>query len=239
MVMTQPDLTARQHVEHAHGTFDTPLDDAILTKDIEAQVAMGIGVDYGSGDRTAYWTPPANDNRVGDWMQTFTGLKFWPLDPRADDVDIRDIAHSLSMQCRYGGHSLRFYSVAEHSVLMARAVSQGNAMWALLHDAAEAYLADVPRPLKRHLAGYKDAENKVMAAICEHFDMPATMPREVHEADERILSDEVHQNMAPMPWHARHSNPLGVELQFWDPARAEIYFLDTFRKLVRGERLVA
>lgn len=181
----------------------------------------------------------ANDNRIGDWMQTYTGLKFWPLDPREDEVDIRDIAHSLSMQCRYGGHSIRFYSVAEHSVLMSRMVAPEYAMWALLHDAAEAYLADVPRPLKRHLAGYKAAEAKVMAAICAHFDLPPEMPAAVHAADERILTDEVHQNLMPMEWHAAHNDPLGVVLQYWPPERAEHYFLDAFRKITRAESMAA
>lgn len=181
---------------------------------------------------------PTNDNRIGSWMQTYSGLKFWPLDPREDEVDIRDIAHSLSMQCRYGGHSLRFYSVAEHSVHMARMVSPENALWALLHDAAEAYVADVPRPLKRHLPGYKEVEARVMASICDHFDLAHEMPAEVHEADERILSDEIHQNMESMEWHNRHASPLGVALEFWTPPVAELYFMDAFRKLTRGERLV-
>lgn len=248
------DTIARKYVEHDTLPQETfaPLEqvlreneympDIVRQEDpvLAAQMAMGIGFDYGSGDRTVYWVP-ANDNRLarrkGDFMQTYTGLKFWPVDPRADEVDIRDIAHSLAMQCRYGGHSLRFYSVAEHSVHMARRVSPANAMWALLHDAAEAYLADVPSPLKRHLPGYKEAEARVMAAVCEHFDLPPEMPAEVHEADGRILADEIHQNMAPMEWHMRHTNPLGVELQFWDPGRAEIYFMDTFRRLARGEEL--
>lgn len=199
--------------------------------------ATGLNLD-GSVRRE---TLPHNDNRPrrGDWMETFTGRKFWPLDPRQDDVDILDIAHALSMQCRYGGHSLRFYSVAEHSVLMARNVAPQHALWALMHDAAEAYLADVPRPLKRNLVGYKEAEAKVMAAICDHFDMPRLMPAEVHSADERILSDEIHQNMHPMEWHAKHNDPLGVTLLYWPPERAEIYFLDAFRKIVRGEGRVA
>lgn len=178
----------------------------------------------------------ANDNtpRRGDWMQTYTGRKFWPLDPRADEIYIEDIAHSLAMQCRYGGHSLRFYSVAEHSVIMSRFVSPANAMWALLHDASEAYLADVPRPLKRHLPGYKEAESRVMEAVCAAFRLPHDMPAEVHEVDNRILADEIRQNMKPMDWHAKHDNPLGVEIRFWPPEQAELYFLDRFKKLTAG-----
>jgi uncharacterized protein len=171
--------------------------------------------------------------RIGDFMQTASGRKFWPLDPRADEVHIEDIAHALSMQCRYGGHCVRFYSVAEHCVLMARAVAPEHALWALMHDAAEAYVADVPRPLKRHLVGYKDAEAKVMAAICERFGLPPEMPAEVKDADERILADEVCQNMRPMDWHWEHDNPLGVTLRFWRPKAARDAFMAEFWHLVR------
>lgn len=166
--------------------------------------------------------------RHGDFMQTFSAREFWPLDPAPGEVHIEDIAHALAMQCRYGGHCERFYSVAEHCVLMARSVSPANAMWALMHDAAEAYLADVPRPLKRHLPGYKEAEANVMAAICERFDLPEEMPAEVHEADSRILADEIVQNMRPMAWHKKHANPLGVTLEFWTPEEAEDQFLAMF-----------
>lgn len=91
------------------------------------------------------------DKRRGDWMMTYSGRAFWPLDPRADEIDPLDIAHALSMLCRYGGHVRRFYSVAEHCVLMSHAVAPEHALWALLHDATEAYMVDLPRPINRIL----------------------------------------------------------------------------------------
>lgn len=176
--------------------------------------------------------------RRGDWMQTFTGRAFWPVDPRADELDIEDIAHALSMMCRYAGHCLRFYSVAEHSVLMARAVPRQDALWALLHDATEAYVVDVPRPLKPYLPGYKQAEAAVLAAVAVRFGLRLPMPEAVKDADNRILHDESQQNMAapPRPWTLPDAPPLGVELQFWPPERAEAEFLATFHSLTGGGR---
>lgn len=171
------------------------------------------------------------ERRHGDWMQTFTGRQFWPMDPRADEVHIEDIAHALSMQCRYAGHSLRFYSVAEHCVHLARYVSEPNRLWALLHDASEAYLVDVPRPVKPFLLGYKEAEARVMAAVCDRFDLSHEMPAEVHKADGRIIADE-RANMAPCvaEWHAT-GGPLGVALRYWTPEKAEAEFLWEFERL--------
>lgn len=172
--------------------------------------------------------------RVGDWMQTATGGMFWPLDPRPDEIDVLDIAHALANMCRYGGHCLRFYSVAEHSVLMARAVSVENRLWALMHDASEAYIVDVPRPLKRFLPSYKVAENGVMQAVCQKFGLPLEMPDEVKAADEAILFTELAQNMAPppKPW-AGQVPPLDVTLRFWAPDEAREQFIATYNDIRR------
>lgn len=170
--------------------------------------------------------------RHGDWIQTYTGGQFWPMDPSAEDVNIVDIAHALSMLCRFGGHCRRFYSVAEHSLLLSRAVAPENALWALLHDATEAYLCDVPRPTKPFLIGYRQAEERIMAVIAERFGLSGEMPAEVKEADGRILADEAAQNMAPPPqaWNPTGS-PLNVQLLFESPEDAKRGFLHRFTEL--------
>lgn len=172
--------------------------------------------------------------RKGDWIQTYTGRQFWPLDPRTDEIFIEDIAHSLSLQCRYAGHCLRFYSVAEHSVHIARHVAPELALWGLLHDAAEAYLVDVPRPVKHELAEYAAIEKRLARVIGQTFRVePFSLASlKVKEADYRICVDEKAQNMAPGPmWGIDNIDPLGVTLEFWSPERAEEEFLRAFKTL--------
>lgn len=166
--------------------------------------------------------------RKGDWMQTAHGRQFWPLDPRVEEIHLDDIAHALSMQCRYGGHSLRFYSVAEHCVHVASKAPAGLELSALMHDASEAYLTDVIRPVKAHLANYKEIEANLERRIAERFGLPWPMQTEVKSLDERILQDERAQNMShvPSPWSCMDNDiePLGVTLHFWSPARARHEF---------------
>lgn len=176
----------------------------------------------------------ASTQRAGDWMQTYSGVAFWPIDPRPEEIDIEDIAHALSHLCRFGGHCLRFYSVAEHCVLLARAAPPQHALWALLHDAAEAYLVDLPRPIKASLPGYKEAESRIEAAVITRFGLSAPMPVAVKSLDTRILTDEATQNMSapPMPWSTLAA-PIGVKLQFWAPEQAKAEFLSEFERLSR------
>lgn len=177
--------------------------------------------------------------RLGDWMQTFTGEQFWPVDPLPEEICIEDIAHSLSLQCRFGGHCLRFYSVAEHSVLVSRALPEPFKLWGLMHDAAEAYVLDVVRPLKPYLPGYREIEARVMNAICRRFGLSPVMPPEVKLADNRILLAERDQNMLPTShvWGLAQATagagvgPLEVTLQFWTPDSAEVAFLNAFEAL--------
>lgn len=175
----------------------------------------------------------------GDWMQTYTGKRFYPLDPRAEDIDIRDIAHSLSLLCRYAGHVNRFYSVAEHCILMSQAVSPENALAALLHDATEAYVVDVPRPLKLHLPDYRRIERQVWLAICGAFDLDIDLPHEVHQADTRILLNETAVLMPRIDgWgDVELMEPLRVNVIGLLPVRIERLYLERFDDLTRLDSL--
>jgi len=178
----------------------------------------------------------SDDERNGDWMQTFTGRAFWPVDPRADEICIEDIAHALSMICRYCGHVRTFYSVAQHSVLVARSASPENKLWALMHDASEAYIVDVPRPLKPSLPGYREIESRVMAAVCERFGMSPIEPPEIKRIDNAILADEAAQLMAvpPRDWNLPEA-PLGIDIDPWSPIVAKAEFLEMFGNLTQME----
>lgn len=170
--------------------------------------------------------------RKGDWMQTFTGKQFWPCDPRPEDVCLEDIAHALSLCCRFNGHCLHHYSVAQHSVLVSENVSAEFALYGLLHDAAEAYVCDVPRPLKPMLEGYAAIEAKVHAAICSRFGLSPVMPAEVKRVDNAILVDEARSIMArpPADWHLPEPG-LGIKIQVWAPAFARAKFLQRYAEL--------
>lgn len=165
----------------------------------------------------------------GDWIQTAMGRQFWPMDPRPDEVFIDDIAHALSMLCRFGGHCLRFYSVAEHSVLLSRVAAPEHKLWALLHDASEAYLVDVPRPIKPMLAGYKALEEKIQRAIAVRFNLHFGIPEKIKSLDRAILLTERAQNMTfTVDDWAIQEVPLEIELQCWEPWRARMEFLAAF-----------
>jgi hypothetical protein len=176
----------------------------------------------------------------GDWMQTHSGRRFYPLDPRPEEIDAEDIAHALSLLCRYGGHVDRFYSVAEHCVLMSEAVAPEHALAALLHDATEAYVCDVPRPLKRVLTGYRDIEDRVWYAIAVHFSIDLVLPSEVHEADNRILINERTALMRRSErWGVDDTHlPLPVEVTGWAPADAEDRYLTRLEELTGVQQAV-
>lgn len=172
---------------------------------------------------------------MSTWMQLFSGQPFYPLDAAEEDIEIFDIAHALGMVCRYGGHVRRFYSVAEHCVILSHTVDPEHALWALLHDATEAYVGDMVWPLKEEIPEYKAIEDRLMKVIATKYSLPGEMPVQVKEHDRRIVADEREQLMAPsrLPWTALEGfAPLGVTVQGWDPHKAEEEYLSRFYQLI-------
>lgn len=190
----------------------------------------------------AYHTRP----RIGDWMVTYTGRQFWPVDPRPYEVDIRDIAHALAHTCRFAGHCRTFYSVAQHSVLCYEQVTELHLQLpTLMHDAAEAYMPDIARPLKRqwkHVAA--PVEENILMAIWSAFSIPLwTLPhlhQEIKDIDNRMLMTEKRDIMTPhpFPWHPDDvaPQPYPEKIEPWSPERAKHEFLERYCSIMQSRR---
>src|SRR5262249_55547179 len=157
------------------------------------------------------------------------------------EVDIDDVARALSNQCRFGGNCRVFYSVAQHACLVADLVEARGAdaetqLWALLHDASEAYLVDLPHPLKhRSELGrlYAAAEEGLQAAICERFGLATTPPPLIKEVDRALLATE-RRAVAQVAWEwpeLEGVEPLDLEIEPWLPEQAYEEFLARYAQV--------
>jgi hypothetical protein len=177
-------------------------------------------------------------------IDTYTGRRFSPFIPEPADIAIEDIAHALSLQCRFGGHIRVHFSVAQHSELASWLVPAADALWALLHDASEAYLVDIPRPLKQSpwFTPYREAEAALQRAIFKRFGLRGELPAAVTVVDDRLLATEARDllirdhDAGPAWWQADQCFPFLIEP--WEPRRAETQFLRRFRMLTGGVECV-
>jgi uncharacterized protein len=181
----------------------------------------------------------------GGAIQTVSGRWLDPFAPDPASIEIDDIAQALANQCRFGGHSRSFYSVAQHSVIVSdvcleRGVSEAAGLAALLHDAGEAYLVDLPHPLKHRSAlgpPYREAEKLVEEAIRVRFDL-VPQPAEMKPIDRSLLATErgIFASMND-PWPELEGfEPLPIEIDPWGPERARREFLDRFSRLDAARR---
>lgn len=171
-------------------------------------------------------------------IETASGISFRPLSPRIEDIEIEDIAHALANQCRFSGHTRFHYSVAQHSVYVSRLIRRNGydkqtQLWGLLHDASEAYLVDLPSPLKEHpgFAYYKIFERRLMRAVCDRFGLPRREPTAVRFYDARLLATEVRDLMhADKPhWNKlTHAPELDLKIKPWDFEYTKAAFLTAF-----------
>ncbi len=170
-----------------------------------------------------------------NWIETYTGKKVYPLYPNPDMFCAEDIAHALSLQCRYNGHVPQFYSVAQHSVLVSQLVDTHDALWGLLHDAAEAYLSDIPSPVKGSgdFEFYRQAEDRILRCMAEWAGLSPWEPFTVCIMDRVVLAAE-HRDVfrSTLDWADPELVPDGFRItRCWQPKEAE----DTFR--MRWEEL--
>ena len=168
-------------------------------------------------------------------LLTVSGRIVWPIDPDPASIALDDVAHALAHLCRYNGHVRKFYSVAEHSVLVSRAVPAADALWGLLHDAAEAYFGDLIRPVKPFIPEFAAREAVMLRAVARAFGLAGDAPpASVHDADRRIIADEMAALLPPFPPHVPSPpavEPLGVMIAGWAPAAAKLRFLERFAEI--------
>lgn len=186
------------------------------------------------------------ENRYKDILPsaivTYTGRVIEPLNPDPEQICIEDIAHALSNQCRFTGHTSSYYSVAQHSVHCADLVPEEDQLWALLHDASEAYLSDICRPVKRFTdwgKGYEKVEAFLTLAIAQKFALPdpggdLIIPPRVKYADDLMLRTEMRDLMPEGVMDTMPGETLPFKVEPWMPDVAKVNFLDRYYSIMEG-----
>lgn len=175
------------------------------------------------------------------WVETRLGQRVSLLRPDPETISIFDIAHALSMQVRFNGHIASWWSVADHCLLVARMLPLELKLHGLLHDAAEAFISDLPRPLKRmkHLIGYRLVERRMERAISRRFGLPFKLPVEIKRADRLACflerRDLMPDTRAPWPGELAIAGELAriPRIKHSDgPAFSRARFLTEFNSLI-------
>jgi 5'-deoxynucleotidase YfbR-like HD superfamily hydrolase len=172
------------------------------------------------------------------WILTNSGRQLNLLNPTAAMVTPHDIAHALSQLCRFNGHTRTHYSVAQHSMIVCNLVPKRDQLPALLHDATEAYLGDMTRPLKALLPEYREIEQRVWYAICERFNIDPILPESVIRADLVVLATERRDLMPfhPDNWDCLKGVPARPALITPMPAQqASIQYFSRLMELMQGD----
>lgn len=180
---------------------------------------------------------------MSDWIETYTGRRLSLTNPEPEEVSFSDISHGLSMICRFNGQCLRFYSVAQHSLLCADVARQLGwskriQLLCLLHDAGEAYISDLSRPVKSLITGYSKMERAIQDAIYRTLRVDAPNMTEriaIEEADNYLLAVEAEELMRDGGWADRHKWPaLEVRIRKDIPGRFKLVFLQELMRLYKS-----
>ena len=173
------------------------------------------------------------------WTQLYTKKEFDIFNPKVEDIDIQDIAHALAMKCRFNGHCDQFYSVAEHCVRMSFWDLPGSPEWCLMHDAAEAYLPDIARPIKpttyfqyqNRFIKFEEIENNILNLISQRFNLSPYNKDEIKKADDIMCATEARDLMGnPTNWDLPFS-PYSEKIKPWSWRKAERNFLKMAKQL--------
>ncbi len=181
-----------------------------------------------------------------DFIITFSKQKFSPLQAKAEEIDMIDIAHALSLMCRANGHIRHFYSVAQHCLncsreAKARGLSEEVQLACLLHDASEAYLSDITRPIKRSLPQYLEFEEVLQNQIFEKFNLVHLKEEEhslVKEIDDTLLYYELLELIKEEIFEERPEIVSIPDLEQRDFLAVEEAFLSEYERLVSLKRTV-
>lgn len=179
--------------------------------------------------------------RSGNWIQTHSGERFYPFDPRKEEIILDDIVHALSLICRFVGHCSNFYSVAQHSVLVSQKCTPEYMLEGLLHDAAEAYISDIAHPIKRNVL-YKPIigiEDDILNVIYEKFGVNVSIKstKSVKLIDKRMLYTEKRDLMAVnIVWGkdgvVNEYEPYDdLKIKAWDSEASQLRFYQLFNEL--------
>lgn len=160
----------------------------------------------------------------GFWEITYTGKKMHFISPSVEEICIEDIAHALSMICRFNGHMKEFYSVAEHSIRVASLLPKEYKLAGLFHDAAEAYTMDIPRPIKRAY-NLHHIEEPVTKIIFQKYGIGLPLPQEVINADEILLATELRDLTKRHEDCYANAEPLPERIRPYEQRLAESVFL--------------
>ncbi len=176
---------------------------------------------------------------IMDYITTYTGRNFNPIEPDPNEISIEDISHAQSLMCRANGHCLFFYSVAQHSIncyleAKARGYSERVQLGCLLHDGSEAYMADIVRPYKKHLTQYLKFEEILQSAIWARFGLDDLTEQEISDIfkiDDLVLYNEFNYTMKKntVTKNEKHIGNLIMSEQ--RPKDMQILFLEIFESL--------
>ncbi|WAB92513.1 phosphohydrolase [Pseudomonas citronellolis] len=161
------------------------------------------------------------------WILTRTGKRFDLFEPKPEMIDPRDLSHALAHLCRFNGHAARHYSVAQHSYLVSGLVPAQDKLAGLLHDATEAYVGDMVRPLKEQMPAFREVEDRIWQAICARFDLDEELPASVKHADLQALATERRDLMPrhPAEWTCLQGvEPLEACIKPWSIEEAHTFY---------------
>ncbi len=181
---------------------------------------------------------------MGDYITTYTGKHFEAMNPDPDVIDIRDIAHALSLICRGNGHVNTFWSVGEHCICCAReakarGLSERMILACLLHDASECYMSDVPRPFKKSLPAYSEHEDRLLSLIYEKFlgtDLTDEEQRQLKEIDNALLWYDLEELLRESQISEKPGIHIELDYTLRPFKEVEEEYLAIYRKYTKGMR---